>query len=348
MLVGYFLLVSLIGAQGFPYLVRSTRFWAKIFLIFVFIELWWLAFVRAPGFITDDLNYLPIFYIPQSCYMEKGYCMLNWLLSCLGQEPYVWFGGMALLIFGSIFLFIYRYSPNVVLSVLAYVCLMYIFNSLNIVRQFLALAIILCTFQFVQKRQFFPFLCAIVCASLFHRSAIFCISIYWLYNMKVNKKNVVLLVLGSIVLFLSFGYLAERYTAVGGVYSHYLVDAEQSRLSSIIRLILNFIIMVVVLCVYKKNCPVKDLKKLKIDFLVLCSCISTAGAMISLQAYHVERLMYYFYFFNIITLPSILERITNKEIKALLFLSMLLCLVAYGAIVLYSWEQKGILYSFYF
>ena len=347
MLTGYFLLICLIVLQGIPYLMRKTPLFAKLFLACSFVELWLLATLRAPTFITDDLGYLEMFYFPGLCYVEWGYCQLSKFIHFFGVEQYILFGGLALLVFGGMAVFIYRYSSNMVVSVLTYICLMYAFNSLNGIRQFLALSIIFIGFPFVQKRKFWFFLCVVLLASLFHKSAIICLSFYWLYTIKVNWKTTSLLVLGCLMVCLGFEQLSNLYTNFGGDYAHYVsAEAESGRLATIIRLIVNGSVALFALTFLGQSVKIYNSSAIPINFLILCACISVTGALVSLQAYNAERLVYYFYFFNMITIPNLLGCVRDKALKRLLCLVILLCLVAYGGVVLWSWETQGIIYKF--
>ena len=348
MIAGYFLLVLLIVLQGIPYLVRKSSLLAKLFLVCSFGELWLLATFRTPTFIADDMNYLQMFYYPTSCYVEKGYCWLNDFIRLFGMEQYILFGGLALLVFTGIAVFIYRYSSNVVVSVLTYIGLMYAFNSLNVIRQFLAISVIFIAFPLVQKRKFWLFLGAVCLACLFHKSAIICLSFYWLYNnVKVNAKNISIIVVGSLLMCLVFDQLSGLYTSLGGGYAGYLTpDAEQGRLSSIIRFLVNSSIALFALMISKENNQSGIAPKISLDFLTLCSCISATGALISLQAYNTERIVYYFYIFNIITLPNIILRLKNKLLCFGIMTMAVLLVVLYGATVIWSWERQGKVLTF--
>lgn len=349
MLLGYAFFISLIITQGFFYQIYKSHSYKKIFLFMSFFELWLLATFRAPTFITDDFGYLEIFYSLSSCYVEWGYCQLNNFVHLLGNEQYILFGILALLLFIGIAIFIYRYSYSVLLSTLVYICLMYAFNSVNGIRQFIALAIIFIFFPSVQKRQFIKFFIVIMFACLFHKSAIICLSFYWLYEMEVNFKNIFLIVTSSFIFCLFFEQFSSLYVSFGGNYANYISgEVEQGRLSVIIRFIVNLSIAICCLIAYKKNKNISNTKgHIPFNFLTICACISAAGALIALKAYMAERIVYYFYFFNIITIPNMLQQIHNKPLKGLVSLLVLLCLISYGAVVLWSWEQKGIIYKFF-
>lgn len=351
MLTRYFLLIIVIVIQGIPYLIKKKPVFAKLFLTLSFGELWLLATLRAPTFITDDLGYLEMFYSPALCYVEWGYCQLNNFIRLFGTEQYILFGVLALLIFIGVAIFIYRYSSNVVWSVLVYVCLMYAFNSLNGVRQFLVLSLVFLAFPLIQKRQFVKFLIVVLLACFFHKSAIVLLLFYWLYKVKVNSKNISILILGTILIFAAFSYLGDLYTLLGGSYAHYITtEVEQNHLATIIRFAVNLSIAIFCLLSFRQKDTSSDAKypiQIPLSFLTLCACISVSGALISFQSYNVERIVYYFYLLNIITIPNILKTISNKSLRTFITIIVMLCLFTYGAIVIWSWQNEGIVYQFY-
>lgn len=121
----------------------------------------------------------------------------------------------------AVFLFItfYKISINVYTSVLLfYVTYNYVI-SFNIMRQAAALGIVVFSIMFVikgGKANFIKFLFLIVMASLFHRSAIFCIS-FWLFRyMKINKY---MMLLSSV--FISVSYFSD---ALKGIINQVLVS----------------------------------------------------------------------------------------------------------------------------
>lgn len=62
-----------------------------------------------------------------------------------------------------------------------------VFDSLNGVRQYAAIAIFVYSWLFIIRKQFGRYLIALIIGSFFHRSILFMIPIYWLVTLKYNK-----------------------------------------------------------------------------------------------------------------------------------------------------------------
>lgn len=76
-----------------------------------------------------------------------------------------------------------KYSADFAISTLLFLSLpIFFFNSLSIIRQFVAVSIIFYGFTFIRNRNFFKFLVTVVVASMFHKSAIIGLVLYFLYN----------------------------------------------------------------------------------------------------------------------------------------------------------------------
>ena len=99
-----------------------------------------------------------------------------------------------------------RHSTNVMLSTLIFLQLpIYFLNSLFIIRQYVAVSIIFYAYTYIIERQLPKFLLAVLLASLFHKSAIFAVILYWLYNLKLTTVHyIILFILGLVSSGLSY------------------------------------------------------------------------------------------------------------------------------------------------
>lgn len=76
-----------------------------------------------------------------------------------------------------------KYSSDFTISTLLFLSLpIFFFNSLSIIRQFVAISIIFYGFTFIRNRNFYKFFAVILVAFLFHKSALLGVVLYFLYN----------------------------------------------------------------------------------------------------------------------------------------------------------------------
>lgn len=111
----------------------------------------------------------------------------------------------ALLVGLGVFLAVYRQSRSPVLAIYLYVATSNYFLGFNIIRQYLAIAILLVAVEFIVRRQLLHFLTCIAVATLFHRSAIVLYPCYLLVFLSIRPWQGFVLV--AVALF--FSVLAE-------------------------------------------------------------------------------------------------------------------------------------------
>ena len=112
----------------------------------------------------------------------------------------------------------YKYSPYPLFSLFIwYVCnFAHIFN----VRQTIAISIIFCTIPFILKRRRNKYILLIILATLFHKTAIIALPIYWLWNIKLKKNQyvIIILVCSLVSIYLSNLFSIILRTLGGGIF----------------------------------------------------------------------------------------------------------------------------------
>lgn len=127
---------------------------------------------------TDYRNYLRIFdeiKYGYSSYVESGYYLLNKIMAGLGGT------GVAVISIAAIFTnlaFAHTIVKNeskefVIYSLFIYICSELYFLSMNVLRQYIAIGILLIGFEHLKRRKYVIYLIYVGIAMLFHTSAIF-------------------------------------------------------------------------------------------------------------------------------------------------------------------------------
>lgn len=166
--------------------------------------------------------------------MEFGYYYVNKIV--------IWFGGGAPVVFGLLALIAWYFSLKSVSYYLVPLLVFflfvdeYFFISLNLVRQFTALGIFICSIKFIEKKQFLKFLLCLSFASLFHLSAIILLPLYFLpYKRLYNQKLWIIvycitLLLANIPifieLFLKLFIRVTEFIPLLNVYIRYILNAK--------------------------------------------------------------------------------------------------------------------------
>ncbi len=125
--------------------------------------------------------------------MERGFGVFLYLISCLTDNVF-W-----MLFLSELFIcfFIWKaIDDNVsdqykVFSMVLYYLLFYSF-SLNIMRQMMAMSILLFSYRYIKRRQMFKFMICVVIASLIHISSVIGFALYPIYGVCIGKDSIYL------------------------------------------------------------------------------------------------------------------------------------------------------------
>jgi len=229
----YYLLFALILGLAYPLCVRNPS--PKKKLLYVAVTFGYLFFLSVfrYGIGNDYFSYRSIFY--NFVYgnttwkdlikdlMEPGYILLMKIVSIFTVEYTVFNGIVALLILLPTAYIIYRYSKNVWLSTLMYVCITFFYNSINFTRQSLSVAIIFLGYRFFRDKKHIPAVLVILAAGMFHYTSLVMLPIYFLSVLiKPNVKSLCALsAVGALIVVFSERILHFVVTYILPFYSVY-------------------------------------------------------------------------------------------------------------------------------
>ena len=179
--------------------LRSRRVFAGVsFLLLTFI-----AACRAPEVGRDTALFLDVFQklhgrgfidtMVFSSWVEPGFRLLCFLISRFTANGQWIIAITALLINGSVSLFIYRHAKNIYLAFYLYLAMMLYPFYLNIMRQALAIAILLFAWDFLKRRCYWRYILVVFLAASFHLSALLFLLCPILTLIPVHKKSLAVL-----------------------------------------------------------------------------------------------------------------------------------------------------------
>lgn len=186
-------------------------------------------------------------------YPEPGWVLLNLIIFKVGGSFHFMLWLSALLIFYYISKTIQNYSPNILLSIFLLYSLYFVFYSMNIVRQIVAVSIVLYAYTQLIKGKNKLFLIYVCIATLFHYTALIALSIWWIKKISLSKIKVYLSILLSFIggfIILSPSILS----LVLGPYAHYLTsDKNGYRTSIIVPFLLSCFLSVLCIFIYNTS-----------------------------------------------------------------------------------------------
>lgn len=215
----------------------------------------------------------------------------------------------------------------------------YYFSSLNSVRYYLVLSMLMYATKYVLRKEYLKFVIWILVAACFHKSILVVIPFYllarWLSEAKVPKW-----------LYVVFGFFAATMVIFPEVYRKIIfffypfyegsafdqVDISYTNIAKVVAtLALALIFYKVAL---KENGVNKYYFFLNLGGLVIYTC----GAFIP----EVSRIGYYFVVSQIFFIPSVLMRIENKGWRRFFTCGVVLAFLAYFALFLHSSKSMDI------
>lgn len=171
-------LTMLVLSCGGMYLAsKQNKPWKKLGAVFLaFLPVLFVAGFRY-GLGTDYFrryayDYARIYNGEVIGNLEFGFQWLMKFTMLFSDKPFLMFFLTSLLIYGCVFYFIGADSKDGVLSVLIFVLLGFFFDSLNIMRQYLSMAIIFVGFHFLLRKKKWLYILSVLLAAAFHTTAL--------------------------------------------------------------------------------------------------------------------------------------------------------------------------------
>lgn len=229
--------------------------WQYFLMIALFTVLFLLSAFR-DGVGTDYLHYQYLFnsYLTgtdgewQS--VEPGFQLIFKVTSIFSNDSRLFFVLTSFLILCCFFIAFLKYSRSVLLSVFLFITLYYYFNSLNGVRQFLAMALVLCfSTRSLAERNFLKYLISIIFASLFHMSALFMLPAYFLCK-ELKAIEIFYLIFFILVVFLLYDFV---FAFVFKIFPYYQIYSEYKSGSASAFLLIQLLFFLLVFLAYKKS-----------------------------------------------------------------------------------------------
>lgn len=266
--------------------------------------------------------------------MEKGYIVLNKMLSLIFNSAQTIIFAEAIICVFFTFRFIYKFCADVFLGLLTYLTGLMIFELTGF-RQAIAISLCLFAVEFIQKKKLIWFLLITLLACTFHSTAIVFLPFYLVANVKPTVRNALIYgVIYAVMLNFTPTLLIWGTNVTGSDYSEAVSWGNST--GPLINISLHLISLVLLLLI--KNDKIKE-HKWQWNMTVL-SLIIYILRFISLPF---ERISFYFAGGMIVALPSGLENAFEKRTSKLIKTMYIVFCIG-----LYLMRFKSIGYRFFF
>jgi len=245
---------------------------------------------------------------------EIGFNLLCKILTYITSEPQILLIATSIFINCMVYRFIEKNSKDTLFSTLLYFTLNHYFSSMNLMRQWIAIAFILLGYEYLKDNKYFKYSFFVLIACLFHMSAVLMFILIPIKKYNKNKNIIMVTITVSILAFILTPVLFnivvnfsdyEKYLESDYIGSSY-ISAGMYTLTNFLFFIFGFII------------PNKEKLKEKFDLDSIHKmnswiiAIATIISVMSIRITIFNRLFLYFNFFNIIWIPNSLEILESK------------------------------------
>ena len=279
---------------------------------------------------NNFLNYqkiykeIDILFLMMTYIMSKMFSDSHWLYFVIALLQYCFtFWGITY----------YRNKVSVTFSWFIFLLLFY-GDTLNAMRQFIAIAISFWAFQYGIKKEYKKYLFFMLIAVLFHNTAIISLGIYIIYLL-IEKGNTMAakaaVILGALLLAMFYSYVLEFLVNIGVLnarFEHYLYGEIGFQLNPIF--IRAPFIVAILLWYYRfkyhQDLKIKALKKNEADFLVIILILELLTAEMRAVIPALYRVSFYFGYYKIIAYSRLVS-VSSKKNKRILKSGLIIFLI---------------------
>ena len=344
MIVYYSILTCLLYFGIIKKLMQKYTNSEKLILFSAALLLLFFAAFRSIGIGADTIQYVSHFvklsetkFSDFSTYsngwygdIELGYKIYNKILSFISKNPQAIIIANSILQIGLITILIDKESKDKWLSIFLYFTFCFYQTALNLTPSSFVSYFMFLSFPFIKKRKLLPFMTFVVIGMLFHTSAVFFVPLYFLYNIKINKK----ILFGSILICILFVFFYDSILPIiiSIIPSKYVWYIDSLRVSykystELLVYVVQLLAIIFVLSLLGKQ-GFKDFAKIN-SLMFWVFIYETILYFLATKASMFSRGAFLFSPYTIIIIPEIISYINNANKRKIATIGIVL----YGVIV---------------
>ena len=305
-----------------------------IVLILAIMPMFFISAIRYDVGTDYDKRYMADYYTlaegKNVGNLEIGFKVIDYICLFFTQEPYLLFVVTSLIILAIIFEVIYKKSSNKILSITIFFLCGYFFGTLNLIRHYIAMALVLLGYQFLmdknQKKAYIGFVICAILAFFMHSSSIVCFIMLFLTQKNICNIKIVL-PLSILILILNQNIMTILTPIIKNTrFKVYLTGTYAQSELSVLQIVENLLVYVWMSIIYyfqkKKNMEIKKEEITLLNIQGISFLLTVAGVIHS----QFMRIAIYFgifqilsipYFFNMMNFDDISKKISDKFKKTI-------------------------------
>jgi hypothetical protein len=313
----------------------KNKYLEKYLFIICGIYLICIAGLRASDIGIDTTTYYNAFYneLPNDIYniYENGTAIAFWayayMIKRLTNSYQILLFCDAVISVGLIMRYIYGKSKNCWLSLLFYVTCGFYAIGLHLIKQYLAMSIIIYSIDYIINRKKKGFFFCVFLAALIHPAAILFLPAYFIAYREISIKNNIIYLIFSVICFALGKYILTLISALlfNGLYGTLYSLDNDSETGQMMFLV--YLIVLAFLLIKKNHILLIDSNNIiYYNFLWIIIAIQSFSYYFAIAS----RVTYFYSITLVSFIPSLLYSIDNKYCRRLLtILFCITCLYAY-------------------
>lgn len=320
----------------------------KLFLFLLIIPLLFFVSFRGTSVGPDTASYYRVYNLIANnssiseailnSRMESGFVIVNYLFSKIGFSYWGFQIAVSIFIYYSFGRLIYRYSPSVGVSCFLLISCNIFLGTMNVIRMWIAVAILTYSIPFILKNKLIPFVSLVVFAMMFHFSAIVFVVAYPVYKIKDKPRNIILLFIGALVILIFANPVFTYITSKLGMYSTYLNRFDAGgNLATSLKLLVDISLFGLMswtrFAIKRDKVAIDDLKISLEKLVYMLMTIAVSIDIIGLSNNIMGRISYYFFIYILIALPFTFEKLKGQSKFIFKFLVLIMLTIEFCVIL---------------
>lgn len=246
--------------------------------------------------------------------VERGYLLLTKVNSSLYDDFAFHLTVCSIISIGCFTGTMFKYSKYFWASMLVYFPLIFPMSS-YVLRQYLAMSVLLLSIPFVVKRKIIPFLLILLLAYYLHSTALLFTPVFFLYGIK-KKRNLLLISL-SIIMVISvlLPILGDSLMGMGDTFEYYsntYINAEKySKGAKLTSFFISSVYLFFYLFFLRENAFKDGINRL----ILICLLLSTVMSFMLTGVGLMFRIVAYFQMMYILAISKTMEYIKDRSIR---------------------------------
>lgn len=342
----YFISISLFMLANGLWILSKKREYRKssifLFQVISFGSLLLFSGCRGLAIGTDTSMYVRCFenmngfsdYSLYSWRFEPGYRFFMSLISTLWNDAHALLFISSLVTLVLFFILCKKRSTVPWYSIMIFVFLMYYYNSMCLLRQYIAIMIIGIAFNFLGDKKYVNYILFTLLAISFHSSAAITFVILPLTKLKLTKNRRWIYIICALACAFLFNEILVLAIKILPQYANYITSDyyQENQLGVFLKILMWFVLFLVVSSTFN-GLVEKDREDTWNKIEYLCALLALIITITALNGAILERMGIYFSFLFCISIPNSLQRLKKRKLKYQWAFVILLGCIVYNLVI---------------